>query len=166
MKIVKANNPLWKASGIDWGRVMVPPEAEVEIHLGTNPAFDRQLVGDGNVACWCVGRDSDGKIPSMACSPGFVLRLGSDDLLKVGFTRAEISLSQGANSGDYLDPENGRPVCGECLLATGFYLLSEDDRREEGDERSVAQENRQNEQVCWSCAQMIAEPNLGEVGEH
>ncbi len=45
MKKVNANHEVFTKSGINWAKVGVT--GEVEIHLGINSAFDRQLIGDG-----------------------------------------------------------------------------------------------------------------------
>ena len=138
MLTVKAKAKLWRDAGIDWAKVGVIGKAAVEIHLGINEAFRRQLIGTGKVPCYCVVRDSNGKIPGMANSPGFTIRLPFAGLRRLGATEDQLWLALGANRADRIDSD-GRPACSDCLTAAG--------------ERG--RKNRRKSQACWSCAEMI-----------
>lgn len=136
MITLPASHAVFTDNGFNWARVGVPEDAQVDIHFGINAAFQRQLQGDGDVACWCVARGSDGKFPGMANSPGFVLNLDYDALVEAGADADEILISQGCNAADRED-DNG-PVCSECLSAAG----------ERGRKLRL-----KGTHVCWSCAQ-------------
>ncbi len=94
---IKAESRVFKVSGIDWTGVGIPGNTDVEVHLGINPAFTRQLVGTGKVPCWCVARNAEGRCPGMASSPGFVLGLDFDELRKAGAPESSLWVACGAN---------------------------------------------------------------------
>lgn len=143
-----ACHPVFQHSGIDWSRCGIAEDATVEIHFGINPAFQRQLQGDGHVACWCVARRPDGKIAGTASSPGFCLQLDYNLLVEHGADEDEILISQGCNRADRRDEEG--PVCSKCLAAAG---------------EKAPKLKGKKKRVCWSCAQSWHEDRVNEEEE-
>lgn len=147
VKTAKANSKIFENAELDFSRVGLAPEDLVTIHLGINGAFRRQLIGAGDVECWCVGCDRAGRMPGMPNSPGFVCRLHFDDLLAIGFTGEEIyRRAFDCPVAEKIDAD-GRGVCEECLRAAG--------------ERGKTLPASRRREVCWSCAEMIDEGRRG-----
>lgn len=144
MRTAKANHQIFENAELDFEQFGIET---VEISLGINSAFSRQLVGTGDVPCYCVGQDGDGKTPGLANTPGFVVNLHADDLEGLGFSCDEIAFALGARRGYYLDGD--KPCCGECLVACGYGF------EDLGEDLEHAKQNPKQDQACEYCAEMI-----------
>ena len=60
------------------------------------------------------------------------------------------SMDYTPNIGDYIDPDNGNPICSRCLLESGHHDLI-------NGEWVIDLPKYIGDELCWSCQQMIDE---------
>ena len=142
----------------------------VSISLGCADFAKRDLAGSGTVPCFLDFLTTEGKHLGCGAYLGQVRNMREEELRTLWANAGEeltddaIALAQGANIGDFIDPDNGEPICSECLAAAGEWHDPEnsiyDPESEDYEPEARASEiNPEKNQACWSCSVMIEEEN-------